>query len=152
MRKLFCKVILLFGRELFLSRSFAVLGLEWYTHSCTWHFKWGFTVQRQKVSQGGKTVDIPGLGAEINHRQVITSLLLIFMWAFPFCKLSVLASEHPESDRGAPRDPGSLQPLECEQREHSVILGSDLSSKLLSPMQSPVPAPTNEGVCISQLH
>lgn len=34
------------------------------------------------MSQGGETVDIPVLGAEINDRQVITSLLLVFMGAF----------------------------------------------------------------------
>lgn len=56
--------------------------------------------------------------------------------------------------QGAPRDPESLESLGCGQRERGVVLGSDLSSKLLSSMESPVPAHTNEvqGVCISQLH
>lgn len=51
------------------TQIFAVLGLERCTHSWTRHFQWGFTAQRQKVSQGGQTVDIPVLGAEINLRQ-----------------------------------------------------------------------------------
>lgn len=45
--------------------------------------------------------------------------------------------------QGAPREPESLQSLECGQRERGVILGSDLSPRLLSSMESPVTAHTN---------
>lgn len=106
------------------------------------------------MSQGGETVDIPVLGAEINHRHHFPASY--FHVSFPLLQAPPWhqSTQRATRGQGAPRDPESLQALECGQREHGVILGSDLSSKLPSSMESPVPAHTDEvqGVCISQLH
>lgn len=152
MRELFCTVILLSGKELFLSKSLQcwvwsdthTVGLGTSSGDLQYRDRRWAKVEKQLISL-------------FKEQKLITGRSSLPCCLFS-CEVSLFASsprasEHPESDRGAPGDPESLQSLEWAEGTW-CYLGSDLSSKLLSPMESPVPAHPNEvqGVCISQLH